>query len=117
RLSGLSQLGLNPDSTSGYESRVSFRDLMAFTFQPQYIVANPMVLFFNADTSEHRETLKAIFPFVLGALTTEMLAARWEIDRLARELRRQESALAATKAGVRAWQNETQGWVRRAIEL
>src|ERR1700743_1972080 len=27
RLSGLSTLGLNPDSTSGYESRVSFRDL------------------------------------------------------------------------------------------
>lgn len=117
RLSGLSTLGLNPDSTSGYDSRVSFRDLTAFTFQPQYIVANPMVLFFNADTSEHRETLKAIFPFVLGALTPQMLAARWEIDRLQRELRRQEAALASTKAGVRAWQNETQAWVRRAIEF
>lgn len=117
RLAGLSNLGLNPDSPSGYQSRVSFRDLMAFTFQPQYIVANPMVLFFNADTAEHRETLKAIFPFVLGALTPQMLAARWEIDRLTRELRRRESALAATKAGVRAWQNETQAWVRQAIEF
>lgn len=117
RLAGLSTLGLNPDSTSGYESRVSFRDLTAFTFQPQYIVANPMVLFFNADTTDHRETLKAIFPFVLGALTPQMLAARWEIDRLQRELRRQESALASTKAGVRVWQNETQAWVRRAIEF
>lgn len=116
RLAGLSTLGLNPDTTSGFQSRVSFRDLMAFTFQPQYIVANPMVLFFNADTGEHRETLKAIFPFVLGALTPEMLAARWEIDRLVRELRRQEAALAAAKAGVRAWQNETQSWVRQAIE-
>jgi hypothetical protein len=117
RLAGLSTLGLNPDDTSGFQSRVSFRDLMAFTFQPQYIVANPMVLFFNADTGEHRETLKAIFPFVLGALTPEMLAARWEIDRLSRELRRQEAALATTKAGVRAWQNETQAWVRQAIEF
>lgn len=117
RLAGLSTLGLNPDSTSSYESRVSFRDLTAFTFQPQYIVANPMVLFFNADTTEHRETLKAIFPFVLGALTPQMLAARWEIDRHSRELRRQEAALASTKAGVRAWQNETQAWVRRAIEF
>jgi hypothetical protein len=117
RLAGLSNLGLNPDAVSGYQSRVSFRDLMAFTFQPQYIVANPMVLFFNADTAEHRETLKAIFPFVLGALTPQMLAARWEIDRLVRELRRRESALASTKAGVRAWQNETQAWVRQAIEF
>ena len=65
KLAGLSQLGLNPDSEV---ARVSFRDLMAFTFQPQYIVANPMVLYFNADTSEHRYKLKAIYPYVLGVL-------------------------------------------------
>jgi hypothetical protein len=116
-LAGLSQLGLNPDSESGFQSRVSFRDLVAFTFQPQYIVANPMVLYFNADTTEHREKLKAIFPYVLGALTSEMLAARWEIDRLQRELRRKESALAASKTAVRVWQTETQAWVRNAIEF
>jgi hypothetical protein len=110
-LAGLSQLALSPDSESGYQSRVSFRDLMSFVFQPQFIVANPMVLFFNADTTEHREKLKAIFPYVLGALTSEMLAARWEIDRLQRELRRKESALAASKAAVRAWQTETQAWL------
>jgi hypothetical protein len=69
-LAGLSQPGLNPDAEI---ARVSFRDLMAFTFQPQYIVANPMVLYSNADTTEHREKLKAIFPYVLGALTPEML--------------------------------------------
>lgn len=117
RLAGLSTLGLDPDRDSGFQSRVAFRDLTAFTFQPQYIVANPMVLFFNADTSEHRETLKAIFPYVLGALSPEMLAARWEIDRLNRDVRRKESALASTKAGVRAWQNETQAWIRQAIEF
>lgn len=76
-----------------------------------------MVLFFNADTTEHREKLKAIFPYVLGALTPEMLAARWEMERLSRELRRKEAALASTKAGVRAWQNETQAWIRQSIEF
>ncbi len=76
-----------------------------------------MVLFFNADTTEHREKLKAIFPYVLGALTPEMLSARWEIERLQRELRRAEAALASTKAGVRAWQNEMQAWIRQSIEL
>lgn len=90
---------------------------MAFTFQPQYIVANPMVLYFNADTTEHREKLKAIFPYVLGALTPEMLAARWEIERLNRELRRKEAALQAAKTAVRAWQTETQAWIRNAIEF
>jgi hypothetical protein len=116
-LAGLSRLGLNPDSDSGFQSRVGFRDLTAFTFQPQYIVANPMVLYFNADTTEHREKLKAIFPYVLGALTSEMLAAQWEIDRLQIELRRKEAALASTKSAVRAWQAETQAWVRQSIEL
>lgn len=45
QLAGLSQLKLDPESDSGFQSRVSFRDLMAFTFQPQYIVANPLALF------------------------------------------------------------------------
>lgn len=116
-LAGLSQLGLDPDGQSGFQSRVSFRDLLAFTFQPQYIVANPMVLFFNADTSEHREKLKAIFPYVLGALTPEMLMAKWEIDRLQREIRRKETALEAAKRAVNAWQIETQALLRQAIEF
>lgn len=114
KLAGLSQLGVNPDAEI---ARVSFRDLMAFTFQPQYIVANPMVLYFNADTTEHREKLKAIFPYVLGALTPAMLAARWEIDRLTRELRRKEAALQTARNSVRAWQTETQAWLRNAIEF
>lgn len=117
RLAGLSNLGLDPEREMGFQSRVSFRDLVAFTFQPQYVVANPMVLFFNADTSEHREKLKAIFPYVLGAVTPEMLEARWEADQVLKDLRRAEAALAATKAGVRAWQRETTTWLRQAIEF
>lgn len=113
-LAGLSQLRLNPESEV---ARVSFRDLMSFIFQPQYIVANPMVLYFNADTSEHRDKLKAIFPYVLGAMTPEMLAARWEIERLTRELRRKEAALATERTASRVWQTETQAWLRNAIEL
>lgn len=75
------------------------------------------VLYFNADTTEHREKLKAIFPYVLGALTPEMLAARWEIDRLSRDLRRKEAALQVAKTAVRAWQTETQAWIRNAAEF
>jgi D-alanyl-D-alanine dipeptidase len=116
-LAGLSQLRLDPDSDSGFQARVSFRDLIAFMFQPQYIIANPMVLFLNADTTEHREKLKSIFPYVLGALTAEMLVSRWEIDRLQKELRRKEAALNAAKSAVRAWQTETQTWVRNSVEF
>lgn len=117
QLAGLSQLRLDPESESSFHNRVSFRDLVAFNFQPQYIVANPMALYFNADTTEHREKLKAIFPYVIGALTPDMLAARWEMDRLQHLLRRAEAALAAMKNAVRTWQIETNAWLRQAIEF
>lgn len=117
QLAGLSQMRINPDPEVGYQSRVSFRDLIAFNFQPQYIVANPLALYFNADSAEHREKLKAIYPYVLGALTPEMLSARWEIDRLQRLLRQAEAALKAVRSAVRAWHVETHGWLRQAIEL
>ena len=117
RLAALSNLDLEPGDNPGFNSRVSFRDLTAFVFQPQYIVANPAVLYFNADTSEHREKLKAIFPYVLGALTAAMLAAKWEIDKLQRLLRRKEAELNAMRSSVRTWQVEAQGWIKQAIEL
>lgn len=117
RLSALSNLDLEPGDDPGFNSRVSFRDLSAFMFQPQYIVANPAVLYFNADTTEHREKLKAIFPYVVGALTADMLAAKWEIDKLQRQLRRKEAELNAMRSSVRTWQVEAQGWIKQAIEL
>ena len=75
RLAGIPNLGFDPESTSGYKARASFRDLMAFLFQPQNVVANPDVFFFKADTDEHREKLKTIFPYVLGAVTPDILIA------------------------------------------
>jgi len=118
RLAGLSNLRLDPDAAeTSFQSRVSFRDLTAFLFQPQYIVANPMVLFFNADTTEHREKLKAIFPYVVGALTAEMLEARWEIDRLQKMQRRIENDLNTIRKSVRTWQVEAQAWLRQGIEF
>jgi len=48
RLAGLTNLEFEPGTESGFKSRPSFRDLMAFTFQPQNIVANPDVMFFKS---------------------------------------------------------------------
>ena len=96
KLAGLSNLGFDPSGyAGGFKGRPSFRDLLAFAFQPQNIVANPDVLFFKADTMEHKEKLRTIFPYVLGAVTPEMLARRWEVEQLLRELRRKERELEA----------------------
>jgi Protein of unknown function (DUF3732) len=117
RLAGLSNLEFEPGAESGFKSRPSFRDLMAFTFQPQNIVANPDVMFFKADTTEHREKLKTIFPYILGAITASVLQARFELDRLSRNLRRKEIELRGIVSATSAWQLEAQGWLRQAIEL
>jgi hypothetical protein len=69
-LAGLSKLDFSGgEESTGFDGRPSFRDLAAFTFQPQNVVANPDVLFFKANTYEHREKLRKIFPYVLGAVT------------------------------------------------
>ncbi|MBY2952044.1 DUF3732 domain-containing protein [Rhizobium leguminosarum] len=117
RLSGLTDLEFEPNAEGGYKSRPSFRDLMAFSFQPQNIVANPDVMFFKADTTEHREKLKTIFPYVLGAVTATVLQARFELDRLQRSLRRKETELKTIESANNAWKAEALGWLRQAIEL
>lgn len=89
-LAGLTSLDFDPDSDSGFKGRPSFRDMAAFNFQPQNIIANPEVLFFKADTFEHREKLRTIFPYVLGVVTPEIMAKRYRLD----ELRREERAIA-----------------------
>lgn len=116
RLSGLSNLQVEPGTDERFKSRVSFRDLMAFLFQPQNIVANPDVLFFKADTTEHREKLKTIFPYVLGAISPELLQARHDLDRLSRLLRRKEGELRVRQDTGASWQREGFAWARLAIE-
>lgn len=117
RLAGLTNLDFEPQPDSGYKSRPSFRDLMAFTFQPQNIVANPDVMFFKADTTEHREKLKTIFPYILQAVTAEVLQARYELDRLGRLIRRRETELRTLIGAGNAWRREAQTWLRQAVEL
>lgn len=118
KLAGLSNLGFDPTaSAGGFKGRPSFRDLLAFTFQPQNIVANPDVLFFKADTMEHKEKLRTIFPYVLGAVTPDVLARRWEVDQIQRELRRKERELDAQSTASTKWRAELQSWISEAREL
>lgn len=88
RLAKLPSLPLDPNAESGWGGRPSFRDTAAFQFQPQHIVANPYTLFFKADTYEHQQKLKNIFPLVLGAMDVASIEAsrrlRFVDDELAK---------------------------------
>jgi Protein of unknown function (DUF3732) len=117
-LCGLSNLDFSSgEGGSGFDSRPSFRDLAAFTFQPQNVVANPDVLFFKTSTYEHRERLRKIFPYVLGAITPELLAKQHELKRLQSELRRKEKELKQASTVSDQWTAELKVKFAEAQEL
>lgn len=118
QLAGLTNLDFAEDDTAKlFRSRPSFRDMMAFTMQPQNIIANQNVLFYRADSFEHREKLRTIFPYVLDAISAETLARQHELADVARELRRKERELAAVREVSQRWVGEIRGWVSLAREL
>jgi Protein of unknown function (DUF3732) len=117
RLAGLSNLAIETVGSNYGSLKTSFRDLMAFTFQPQNIIANPDILFYKADTTEHREKLKAIFPYVLNAITEQTLADRWERDRLLKVLSQKEATLNALRSTTSEWVSEAQTWLQKAKEF
>jgi len=115
-LFAMSFLDLDP-ITNNFSSRPSYRDFMAFIFQPQNIVANADVLFYKADTTEHRQKLINIFPYALGAVTPQVLAARQEIEKLKKERERLSRDLANLQNVSDGWKQEINSWISRAKEL
>lgn len=100
-----------------YGSRPAFRDLMSFCFQPQNVVANANILFYKTDKTEHRNKLINIFPYVLGAITPEVLSARQELMDLQRKLKKKESDYEKLCELTIRWENEIKAWISVAIEL
>lgn len=115
-LAKLSFLDIDADTNNQFLGRPSFRDLMAFCFQPQNIVANANTLFYKADTTEHRTKLINIFPYVLGAVTPEILAKRHQINDIIRDLNRKQRDLQKLKEVSEKWEIEINGWISLAQE-
>lgn len=117
-LAGLTALDFDVEGASNwFKGRPSFRDLGAFNYQPQNIVANPDVFFYKADTYEHREKLKTIFPYILGAITPQLLARQHELSQLRKDLRKKQGELANVKDVSQRWVAEIQARVSEAKEL
>jgi hypothetical protein len=118
QLAGLPDVGFGgQDSPSGFDSRPSIRDMAAFNFQPQHVVANPSTLFFKADTYRHREKLKTIFPLVLGALNNEQLALQGELTLLTEHLTSLKLEFENRRASAEVWKSEAHAYYSRAQEL
>jgi len=95
--------------------RPSFRDMAAFNFQPQHIVANPYTLFFKADTTEHREKLKNVFPLALGSISADDLLKQRELRELERELERLRRDYEVRSRASKAWETDVQSYYLQAM--
>lgn len=117
-LAGLTTLDFDSEGLNiGFKGRPSFRDFGAFLFQPQNVVANPDVLFYKADTYEHREKLRNIFPYVLNAITPQLMAKQHELSQLRKELRRKQHELSTVRQVSERWLAEIYGRVSEAREM
>lgn len=110
-------LELNQDEFNGFTDRPSFRDMMAFCYQTQNIVANANTLFYKADTMEHRTKLINIFPYILRAITPEILAKRQELNELQKKLKRKERELQKMQEVSEKWRIEIGSWINAAKEI
>jgi len=101
----------------GFDARASYRDMAAFNFLPQHIVANPYTLFFKADSYQNKERLQRIMPFALGIINREyMIKERDRIDlqkRLDTLYKQQE----ANKKALSGWKFEVERLWYECIEL
>jgi hypothetical protein len=117
QISDLPALDFSTDENVGSGGRPSCRDMAAFNFQPQHIVANPYTFFFKADTTEHREKLCIIFPLALGAIDATTLAKQRELKDTEREHDRLRRELDARLGAARAWEAEVESYYLQARAL
>lgn len=104
------------DEKKGYYARLGFRDLMAFIFQSQDIVANQNILFYKTHAHEHRERLRNWFPFILGAENIEILKARQRIQDVEKSLNQLKREFEKVKARSSTWMNNMLGHMKVAKE-
>ncbi len=116
-LLNLTLLDSDPTAPDNFGGRPSYRDLMAFIFQPQNVIANNRVLFYNIEKMEHKKKLINIFPYVLGAVTAEVIMAIQERETLTREKSRIEREIKHIKDVSESWKQEVSEWLTQAREL
>jgi energy-coupling factor transporter ATP-binding protein EcfA2 len=99
------------------EGRPSYRDLAAFNFLPQHIVANPNTLFYKADSYKHKDKLTKILPFALGIVDSEYFAKERESKMLQQQhdglLKQQE----VRRRALTSWNADVENLWLQCIEL
>ncbi|WAC12414.1 DUF3732 domain-containing protein [Dyadobacter pollutisoli] len=118
QLSGLSTERFDLENLKNqFGGAASFRDTSAFQFLPQHIVANPYALFYKADTHEHQQKLKTIFPLLVGAISNEVLSLERELKELDISLKTYQLELNTKNRAVQSWLGNLQSLFLRSVQL
>ena len=119
QLANLSSLDLSQESVDSYfkGNASSFRDFSAFNYQPQHIVANPYTLFFKADTYEHQEKLKAVFPLALGVVDSHVIAMKHDLKLLEKELSNKKREIESRARVNDIWKTDISIYYSNALTL
>ncbi len=117
RIAQLTNLSFDYDGgKTGFSERPSFRDLSAFQFQPQHIIANPNILFYNTDSYEHRERLKILFSLILGAIDTQYIELRHRLKNEKQTYEKKNQELEIKKQAIETWKNDITAKYNKAQE-
>ncbi|MFQ6600651.1 DUF3732 domain-containing protein [Flavobacterium sp. C3NV] len=118
QIAGFSTQRFDDDNSQNkWLESASFRDTSAFQFQPQNIVANPTTLFYKADTYEHQNKLRIIFPLILGYETNEIIELKKEKKDLEQQLSKKSSQLEEKRSARDIWKNEVFNHYSKAFDF
>lgn len=101
----------------GFDARASYRDMAAFNFLPQHIVANPYTLFFKADSYQNKERLQRVMPFALGVIDREYMIKEKDRTDLQKRLDSLHKQQDVNKKALTGWDFEVDRLWRGCIEL
>lgn len=86
-LSGITSAPIDENDEDGY-STPSFRDLMAYLFQPQSLIANANTMLYKADSLKHRSRISQQMPLLLGASDVDSTINAIKLKKQSDELTR-----------------------------
>lgn len=116
RLFALTDLEISYNGRKQAE-RPSFRDLAAFLYQPQNIIANPEALFYKLNDMDHKVKLAKMFPYVLGALSERELVAQMHVAELDREIARKKREIEQLGTLSEEWAKSAETEILKAANL
>ena len=114
---GLPNITLQPHAPESYNAPPSFRDLVAFNYLPQHIVANPYVLFVRTERTEHKERLKRMFPLALSIVDNKYYTLLSEQEILQKNITEIKDKIVATKVMANKIREDIIPYIKEAIEL